>query len=124
MAKDIKLEDFNGFKIDINFDEIAKKNADELAKKINQNIQQKGWTGSYANSWGVVERKYSKDTSYIVRSEVYQLSHLLENGHFIVNAKNRVGKAAPRPHIMPAYRIQRDQFLREVENIDVKLEEK
>lgn len=124
MAKDIKLEDFKGFKVDINFDEIAKKNADELAKKINQNIQSEGWTGTYANSWDVVERKYSKDTSYIVRSKVYQLSHLLENGHMIVNKKSGVGWSAPRPHIMPAYRVQRDQFLREVDNIDVKLEEK
>lgn len=121
---DIKLENFKGFELEFNFDEIAKKHADNLADEINANISKEGWSGDYANSWGVVERGTEGNKAYIVRSTQYQLTHLLENGHIIANKKSGVGWSAPRPHIKPALDYESKAFLNDVENMKIDLKNK
>ena len=117
---DIKLENFNGFVLEMDFDKIAKEHAEELARKINSNISKEGWGGKYADSWEVAQRK----DVYIVHSTAYQLSHLLENGHLIVNKKGGVGWSAPRPHIKPAVNMEIPAFIKDVENMKIDLKEK
>lgn len=58
-------------------------------------------TGAYAKGW---KRKRVRDrlaTSYTLYNERYYLTHLLENGHVIRNAKGTYGRAPAHPHIGP-----------------------
>ena len=41
----------------------------------------------------------------------WQLTHLLENGHVIVNKKNGVGWASAKPHIKPTYDDLKPKFV-------------
>lgn len=118
-----KLENFKGFNIDIDFDRIAKEHAEHLAEEINANISRQGWEGDYANSWGVTKRQRGDKTTFIVHSSAYRLSHLLENGHLIVNKNGGVGWSAPRKHIKPAVDNELPSFYRDVENIKINLKE-
>ena len=58
-------------------------------------------SGRYAKGW---KRKRVRDrlaTSYTLYNERYYLTHLLENGHVIRNAKGAFGRAPAHPHIGP-----------------------
>lgn len=71
--------------------------ADSAVKELKSTSPKK--TGRYARSW---RQKKAKETSsekeIIVHAGVYQLTHLLENGH----AKRGGGRVAGIPHIKPA----------------------
>lgn len=55
--------------------------------------------GKYAKSWKVTKR----GRTYIVHNaKHYRLTHLLENGHVVRNAKGTYGRAKPIKHIEPA----------------------
>lgn len=122
MAKNIQLDKFNKISLKIDIDKIAKENAQGCAKRINDNIAREGWTGDYANSWIVSERSKPDIKSYWVHSTEYRLTHLLENGHLIVNKKNGVGWSPPFPHIRPAYDDFRQHYEKEARKVDLDLE--
>lgn len=67
-----------------------------------KNTSPKG-KGDYARSWGLeVQRGPTGINTVIVRNKKhYQLTHLLENGHMIVNKKGTYGRAPAHPHIGP-----------------------
>ena len=119
----IKLEDFKGFKIEMNFDEIAEKHAKALAEQINSNASKHGW-GDYAKSWTVTKKRIKGEDAFIVHSTIYQLAHLLEKGHLIVNKKGGVGWSAPREHIKPASDYEVKAFYDDVKNMKIKSENK
>ena len=52
----------------------------------------------------------------------WQLTHLLENGHFITNKKNGIGWAKPNKHIYKTYLKVRPQFMRAIGQVDVEIE--
>lgn len=117
---DIKLENFKGFKVDMNFDAIAEKHAKALAEQINSNASRFGW-GDYAKSWKVTKKKIKGEDEFIVHSTIYQLAHLLENGHLIVNKKGGIGWSAPRPHIKPASDYEVKVFYDDVKKMKISL---
>ena len=121
---DVKLDDFNGFEINIDIDRVCKSNAEELADRINAETSKQGWKGDYVNSWKVTEKKQADGNAYIVHSTNYQLAHLLENGHLIVNKKGGAGWSAPIKHIKPCVDTQINIFEEEVKNLKVNLEDK
>lgn len=55
--------------------------------------------GAYARSWKVTKRG---DTYIVHNAKHYRLTHLLENGHVVRNAKGTYGRAKPIKHIEPA----------------------
>lgn len=55
--------------------------------------------GDYAKSWKVTKRG---KTFIVHNAKHYRLTHLLENGHVVRNAKGTYGRAAPIKHIAPA----------------------
>jgi len=61
------------------------------AKKLRVTSPKK--TGRYAKSWGYVK----SGGKYVVRAKLYQLTHLLENGH----ANRDGGRTGGIPHIKP-----------------------
>lgn len=49
----------------------------------------------------------------------YRLSHLLENGHLILNKKGGIGWAAPQPHFRPTYDEIKSPFLNDMRKVKV-----
>ena len=76
--------------------------AKETAKKLKSSSPKRAKgskRGAYARSWKVTKR----GKTYIVHNaKHYRLTHLLENGHVVRNAKGTYGRAAPIKHIEPA----------------------
>lgn len=81
--------------------------AEECVQKLKNTSPKK--TGSYAKGWAVKTLKKGKYVgifahtgTYIVHNRTdYHLTHLLENGHMIVNAKGTYGRTRAHPHIAP-----------------------
>lgn len=79
-------------------EEEAKKTAKQL-KSTSPKRASGSKRGAYARSWRVTKR----GRTYIVHNaKHYRLTHLLENGHVVRNAKGTYGRAAPIKHIEPA----------------------
>ena len=75
--------------------------ARESVKRLRQTSPKK--TGSYAKGWALKKITSSELTEEVVvhnRTD-YQLTHLLENGHRIVNAKGEWGRVNGIKHIKP-----------------------
>lgn len=108
LMKIIELEVENGKK---KAEKICKKNAKELAEKLQQNSPSN--TGYYAKGWKA-KKTYdninSTEYSTVNTSKQATLSWLLENGHIAADGK-RVGK---RPHIKANAEEQIDNFVKEM----------
>lgn len=91
--------------------------ADECVEQLRANSPRK--TGDYARGWTVSTQK----GGYVVHNATdYQLTHLLENGHVIVNEygiqerRNGGGDTTtPNKHIRPVERWGNKEFQRKVE---------
>lgn len=89
-------------------DKAIKSVADDAADKL-QNESPKGKTGDYAKGWTcetLAKGKFvgirSQTGQYVVRNKTdWHLTHLLEKGHVIRNAKGTYGRTRPNPHIAP-----------------------
>jgi len=69
-------------------------------------------TGSYAKGWGT---KKQGDMDVVVHNRTdYQLTHLLENGHVIRNAKGTYGRTHPIKHIAPVEEWAVDELPRRI----------
>lgn len=93
-------------------DEAIKSVADEAADKLRNTSPRrtKGKTaGDYAKGWAVKTLKkgkyigiFASTGEYVVHNRTnYHLTHLLEKGHEIVNAKGSYGHTRPIEHIAP-----------------------
>lgn len=78
-------------------DEVSKASV----KKLKNESPQK--TGSYARGWRVKKQRVAGDIATVTvhNATDYQLTHLLENGHLIVNGKGTYGRTKPIKHIEP-----------------------
>ena len=84
-------------KVNNSFDEVAKQGL----SKLKEGSPKK--TGDYAKGWTIKREKTRSginDISIHNKTD-YQLTHLLENGHIIVNAKGTFGRTSPQKHIAP-----------------------
>lgn len=71
--------------------------AKDTAKELKSTSPER--SGAYARSWKVTKR----GNTYIVHNaKHYRLTHLLENGHVVRNAKGTYGRAKAIKHIGPA----------------------
>lgn len=79
------------------FDSIAK----ESVQKLKSSSPKR--KGKYARGWTKTTEKGGglKTNTVVVHNKVYQLTHLLENGHIIRNAKGTYGRVAGIKHIAP-----------------------
>lgn len=72
--------------------------------------------GNYAKGW---TRKRLKDRSginnVVVHNRVYQLTHLLENGHVIRNGEGTFGRAPGIKHIKPVEEWANSELPAEIE---------
>lgn len=73
-------------------------------------------TGSYARGWAVKRNTKGKIKGATVHNRTdYQLTHLLENGHVIRNAKGTYGRAPAQKHIAPVEEWAVEEFPAEIE---------
>lgn len=88
--------------------------ARESVKRLRQTSPKK--TGSYARGWAL---KKITSTNLVEDVEVYnktdyQLTHLLENGHRIVNAKGQWGRVNGIKHIKPVEEWANEELPNEI----------
>ena len=80
--------------VDKNVKEVVKKSSKESAKECAQKLRASSPKGprGYAQSWTAKE----VDGAWITyNKDHYQLTHLLENSHLIVNKKGTFGRTSP-----------------------------
>ena len=125
---DINIESFNGFDIEIEYKTVVDEFAEKCKEKIQNNAKEvlKEHRGKYVRGWTAdVEKTYSGGYSVVVWNETdWQLTHLLEDGHRIVNKKGGEGWAEPHRHIDPAYRSVKNKFIKAMESAKIKIDEK
>lgn len=97
-----KILEQYGRKADEAVEKSAKRAGRDTAKDLKNTSPKK--TGAYASSWTTkVTRSSGRLIGVTVyNKEHYQLTHLLENGHVIVNKKGEYGRTRPIKHIEPA----------------------
>lgn len=95
------------------FEGAAKDVADEAVRQLKA-VQWKTKTGkNYSRGWKVKKERWGTYTVH--NSTNYQLTHLLENGHAVVNSKGDTGKRAEaHKHIEPVYLWAQGELEREI----------
>ena len=75
--------------------------AKESVKMLRNNSPKR--TGDYARSWGIKRQRGNNRINVVTvrNKDHYQLTHLLENGHVIVNGKGTYGRVPGKKHIAP-----------------------
>ena len=97
--------------------------AKEISRECVQRLKAVRWktnTGkNYSATWTLKRDKHSGGhlgTWIVHNSKNYQLTHLLENGHAVVNAKGNTGKrAAAHKHIEPVYEWAQQELVHQIE---------
>ena len=102
ISKDLnKILEQYGRKADEAVEKSAKRAGRDTAKDLKNTSPKK--TGEYASSWSTTgTRSSGRLIGVTVYNKRYQLTHLLENGHVIVNKKGEYGRTRPIKHIEPA----------------------
>lgn len=123
--KSINIEKFNGFDITIDYDSINKEYGDKCKDLIKQNASRLKLkkSGRYINGWTTTEEMFGKSGKGVIvhNATDYQLTHLLENGHAIVNKKDGTGWSSARPHINPAYRSVKNKYIKAMEEAKINI---
>lgn len=110
------LRDFNGAT-----DEIVEDALKETSKWMVNELKNAHPPG--ANSWRAynsnwtdkkVLKKKSRKKSIIVHNLSYQLTHLLEKGHALVNGGRKVGETRAFVHIAPVEKEGKEMLLRKI----------
>lgn len=121
--KTIDLDKFNGIKAKIDYEPVVDKYSKECCDKIKSYCDTRKIvkTGKYKAGWTTeAEKDYLGNYSVIVWNKTsWQLTHLLENGHNIVNKKGGFGRTSPYPHIRPSYRAVSKGFERAIKQVQI-----
>lgn len=119
------IEKINRLDIKLEYDKVV----NEYAEKCRDIVEQKspkGSRGRYAKGWRTRKEKLpSEQYGVVVYNETdWQLTHLLENGHVIVNKKGGEGWANANPHIEVAYKAVKNKFIKAMENVSFRIDAK
>lgn len=71
--------------------------AKEAVQKLKNSSPKRRGGGKYARGWTATEKKHE----VVVHNKVYQLTHLLENGHVVRNQYGTYGRTRAIKHIEP-----------------------
>lgn len=120
-----------GIRIDVKgADKIIQRTGKKSVKKLksyDKIFKRHRKTKNYSKGWKVQmqpNKPYLAE-GYVWNKTNWQLTWLLENGHFIVNKQGGVGWASPHAHITPTYKQTSEEFqramLKEL-NIEIEIE--
>lgn len=105
-------------KVDIEYKDILEKYSKQTVEtlkspSVSPHSDRPGRATPYRLGWGVTERTYRTGYRHTVWNKTnWQLTHLLENGHFITNKEGGIAWAEPKPHIEPTYNRIEPKFIR------------
>lgn len=107
------LDNFNGIKIDLEYDQALEECALDCKVGIQSIAKSNKWN-NYSKGWEVKKKREGRKGHYTYYYVVwnkthYRLTHLLENGHLIVNKKGSVGWSSARPHIKPVFDVVKNK---------------
>lgn len=127
MSNNITWDGSTELKIDvkIDYDQIVEKTAKRCENFLHSNSPEGNRRNKkYKDGWDVKKRTRRNNESFyeVWNRTNYQLTHLLENGHIIVNKKGGVGWASAKPHIQRAVDYVRPQFIEEMGRADIDIE--
>lgn len=127
MGKDIDIEKFSSLNVELEYKKIIDKYAEKAIHKLeNTNAfktKPRKNSKPYKTTW-TKKIEESKDYGYeviVYNKDNWQLTHLLEKGHFIVNKKGGVGWASEHPHIEPTYSSLVTPFKKDMQDVNIKL---
>ena len=119
----ISLSKLDAVVCNVHFKDIVDKygkEAVDILRSSSPKSSRNRYTPYFAGWTFYVDKKTDDDYGGKVWNETnYQLTHLLENGHLIVNKKGGVGWASPQPHIEEAYRKVKEPFIKEMEKVEI-----
>lgn len=103
-------------------DEYAKKTIARLRTESPKSAR--GRYTPYFAGWDFFVDKKTEDDygGKVWNSTNYQLTHLLENGHLIVNKKGGVGWASPQAHINPVFQEIKPKFIQAMRDVGIEIE--
>lgn len=124
MSKSTDIRKFKKFTAEIDYQKICKEYADksrDILKdpNVSPSSGRPNRTTPYWQGWDVED----KDLPHAHRDVVWnrtnwQLTHLLENGHFITN-HNALAWSPPIPHIKPTYERVKPRFIRAMRKAEI-----
>lgn len=126
--KRISIENFKGLKVEPEFKKIMDKHAKKCQKilfRTSPDSHRPNRKTPYKLGWTVdVNPQNNKYALQIWNKTNWQLTHLLENGHWITNHNKGLAWSAPRKHIRPAFNDIRGPYIHEMKkaklNVDFK----
>lgn len=90
--------------------------AKESVRKLKNTSPKRPGHGEYARGWTIKREKGRGNiATLIVHNKQYQLTHLLENGHVVVNKYGTYGRAPAKKHIKPVEEEANTELPREIE---------
>ena len=123
--KNKSLEKFIGFKFKIQYEDIVKKAALDtksilMSPGVSPRSGRPGRKTPYFAGWTIEEHNYKDGYEEVVWNKTnWQLTHLLENGHYITNRSMNLIWVAPRKHIKPTYDKIKPRFKKQMEDAKV-----
>lgn len=122
--KTIDIDDFNGINVDILYEEILEKYARRCAtllKTASPKSFRPNRATPYSTGWEVTPKRLKYGLRETVWNRTnWQLTHLLENGHWISNSAHpRITWSPPQKHIKPSYDMIRRPFIRDMKKVKI-----
>lgn len=97
--------------------EAEEKVAKEAIKKLkatSPKAKRNGGRRHYADDWAEDNKSKKAYAHHIIYNKQYHLTHLLENGHNVVNHGRVVGYAKPQNHIKPVEEWVKSEVEKEI----------
>lgn len=124
MSKNITWDGSTNLKLsaEVIYDNIIDANAEKCVSRLKQSSPE-GTRGRYRQGWTTKKGRKTKNEYFVEvwNATDWQLTHLLENGHLIVNKRNGVGWAEAKPHIQEALDSVKPHFIAEMERAEIEL---
>ena len=124
MSKQTTLDDFNGFNIKIEYEKIVKEYAGKAMnelKAISPHSDRPNRSTPYKSGWVLSHRSLKDGLRETVWNQTnWQLTHLLENGHWISNSAHpRIVWSPPQKHIKPTYDKIKPQYVKAMKDVEI-----
>ena len=125
MSKHITLDEFNDIKVKIDYEKVVRKYAKRTADRlkvhpaVSPSSGRPNRTTPYWAGWDISERVRKGSLRDTVWNRTnWQLTHLLENGHFITN-QGALAWSPPKKHIKPTFELIKPQYIRAMKKVPI-----